>query len=113
MKNWSKKNENNTITVFSKSTYHGEDVMASAVCCAEDKFDFSVGKKLADARCIVKVCKKRISANKKRLAVAKKMLEYTETICRRANRDLTDAYKRYDDAIKTLEKVESEIANNQ
>ena len=46
--------------VIAMSTYAGKSVVGIARCAPEDSFDVEKGKKLAAARCTLKVAKKRL-----------------------------------------------------
>ena len=46
--------------VIAYSTYAGQGVRGIAKCAPDDKFDIEFGKKLAAARCNVKVARKRL-----------------------------------------------------
>jgi hypothetical protein len=66
------KNENGGITIVALSSYGGKPVKGYAKCDPRDDFDFEAGKKLAAARCNMKVAKKR------RARAAEKYLEALE-----------------------------------
>lgn len=56
----------NKTYVIAESTYAGIPIQAKAKCSPEDTFDLDFGKKLAAARCNLKICKKRYKvANEK------------------------------------------------
>lgn len=48
--------------VVAVSSYGGEKVRGVAKCAPEDGFDLEKGKKLAIARCALKIAKKRVKA---------------------------------------------------
>ncbi len=50
----------NARMVFAFSTYAGKPVLGVAKCAPEDEFDIEKGKKLAAARCNLKVAEKRM-----------------------------------------------------
>lgn len=47
-------------TVVARSTFAGRTVVGIAKCMPEDEFDIEQGKKLATARCNLKIAKKRL-----------------------------------------------------
>ncbi len=53
------KNENGGLTVVAASTYAGRTVKGYAKCDPRDEFDIEKGKKLAAARCNLKIAEKR------------------------------------------------------
>ena len=53
------KNENGGLTIVAASTYAGRTVKGYAKCDPRDEFDIEKGKKLAAARCNLKVAEKR------------------------------------------------------
>jgi hypothetical protein len=52
--------------VIAITTYAGKTVKAYAKCHSDDRFDVEFGEKLAQARCNVKVAKKRAARAKKK-----------------------------------------------
>lgn len=84
--------------VIAISTYAGRYVKGVAKCDPRDKFDLEKGKKLAAARCAVKIAEKRVKqANskymeatleaEKKFAYAHEMLDYVI----RSNNELLEA----------------------
>ena len=53
------KNENGGLTIVAASTYAGRTVKGYAKCDPRDEFDIEKGKKLAAARCNLKIAEKR------------------------------------------------------
>ena len=53
------KNENGGMTIVAASTYAGRIVKGYAKCDPRDEFDIEKGKKLAAARCNLKIAEKR------------------------------------------------------
>ena len=53
------KNENGGLTIVAASTYAGKTVKGYAKCDPRDEFDIEKGKKLAAARCNLKIAEKR------------------------------------------------------
>ena len=65
------KNEKGGTTVSAISTYAGKTVKGVAKCDPRDEFDVEKGKKLAAARCSVKIANKRVArASRKYLEAA-------------------------------------------
>ena len=61
--------------VIAISTYAGKTVKGEADCHPDDEFDIEFGEKLAEARCRVKVAKKRAARAKKKYIEAEKMMK--------------------------------------
>ena len=53
------KNENDGMTIAAVSTYAGKTVKGYAKCNPNDEFDIEKGKRLAAARCNLKIAEKR------------------------------------------------------
>ena len=53
------KNDNGGMTIVAASTYAGKTVKGYAKCDPRDEFDIEKGKKLAAARCNLKIAEKR------------------------------------------------------
>ena len=99
-------NEDNTKSsiVMAISTYNGKIVKGVAKCMSSDSFDLETGKKLAAARCDLKVCEKRKKAlEKKRAEIAKKLQELTHYYIRISN-NYDDAI---DECVKSFDRLES------
>ena len=65
------KNEKGGLTIVAASTYAGRTVKGYAKCDPRDEFDIEKGKKLAAARCSVKIANKRVArASRKYLEAA-------------------------------------------
>lgn len=70
------KNENGGTTVTAASTYAGRTVKGYAKCDPRDNFDVEEGKKLAAARCNMKIANKRVArASQKYLEAANAVAE--------------------------------------
>jgi cytochrome c556 len=70
------KNENGGTTVTAASTYAGRTVKGYAKCDPRDNFDVEEGKKLAAARCNMKIANKRVArASQKYLEAARAVSE--------------------------------------
>ena len=67
---------NNEDTVIAEQTFAGEKYRGKAVASHPDEFDYEIGKDIASAKCDVKICTARYKYAKKRLELAKEILEY-------------------------------------
>ena len=66
--------KNGNIQIIALSTYGGKVVKGKATCAPDDTYDEEIGKKLAAARCEVKVAQKRYKrATIKRFAAEKEV----------------------------------------
>ena len=88
--------------VIAISTYAGKTVKGEAACHPDDEFDTEFGEKLAEARCRVKVAKKRAARAKKKRIEAERMVED-------AMRHLTKMNNYSSDAEMELHKAKAEV----
>lgn len=111
IKQYDKENKDGSISkiIIALSTYAGKVVKGVAKCQPGDDYDFETGKKLAAARCDLKVCLKRKDrAFNKKHELALKLEEL--------QKQYDAASKYYDDAINeafiassNLRKIEEEL----
>ena len=95
--------------VVAVSTYAGKIVRGVAKCDPRDEFSVEDGKRLAAARCAVKVAKKR-NAN----AIKQKQNAYNELVAKqhrlqKMNDYVDDSRRDLDTAIKTLTDIETSM----
>ena len=79
--------------VVAVSSYKGRTIRGVAKCSEEDEFDLETGKKLAAARCAMKIAKKRVKYAKIQREHWLKMMSIQADI-------LTKAEDRYTDALE-------------
>ena len=79
--------------VVAVASYKGRTIRGVAKCSEQDEFDLETGKKLAAARCAMKIAKKRVKYAKREEEHWQRMIAF-ETEC------LTKAEDRYSDAIE-------------
>lgn len=95
--------------VVAASTYAGKTVRGVAKCSDDDTFDLEKGKKLAAARCNLKVAEKRLKRAQEKLERASidadKVNDYYDKMCYY----YSDADLDYDDACKALRKILEEL----
>ena len=60
--------------VIAVSTYAGKTVRGVAKCAPEDEFDLETGKKIAAARCAVRIAEKRVARAEQKVEEANVML---------------------------------------
>lgn len=79
-KEFTKKNEDGSLSkiIVAISTYSGKIVKGISKCCDTDSYSFEKGKKLAAARCDLKVCLKRKKRAAKKLEEAREALKRAE-----------------------------------
>ena len=92
--------------IFAVSTYAGRTVRASAKCADEDTYDEEIGKKLAAARCNVKVAEKRQSRAADKYCEAIKNLVAAEKLCSRMQAYFEDSTAALSDAVEELADLE-------
>lgn len=94
--------ENGSKKVIAVSTYAGKRVKGVAKCNPEDNFDLETGKKLAAARCNLKIAEKREARAEKK---------YNDAI---EQHNLMDCYLNrmknyYSDSLEAVAKAEDEL----
>ena len=85
-------------TMKATSTYCGKEVWATAKCDPRDNFSEEDGKKLAAARCNVKIADKRRARAKSKVNEAMMVLEIVYEDFLKAKRYADDAQRAYDKA---------------
>lgn len=101
------KNENDGTTVVAVSSYAGKPVKGYAKCDPRDEFDAEEGKKLAAARCNVKVANKRLArASQKYLEAAMKATEAAEYF-EKMKQYYMDSVDKADEAAEELRNIVS------
>ena len=85
------KNEKGGMTIAAASTYGGKTVKGYAKCDPIDTFDIEKGKKLAAARCNLKIAEKRRARAAQRFSEANRMVGEAKCFQRRMNRYLDDS----------------------
>ena len=97
--------DNKTIAI---STYAGKTVRGVAKTDPRDEFNAEYGRKLAAARCAVKIAKKRRARAEKMLKKAQhKMNEVCQYVERMKAYD-ADAKQDYSEAVYSLKEIENE-----
>ncbi len=92
-------------TVVAMSTFAGRTVVGVARCAPTDTFDLEIGKKIAAARCSVKIAEKRMKRAEECYAWAKECVEYwTERLAAMTKYD-NDSIEAYKDAVATLAEI--------
>lgn len=81
--------------IYAVSTYCGRTVRGSAKCADEDQFDEDKGRKLAAARCNVKVCEKR------QMRAANKLCDAIEAL-EAATKEYNHMKQYFDDSTEAL-----------
>lgn len=88
--------------VYAVSSYCGRKVCGTATCAPDDEFDLEKGKKLAAARCNLKVAEKRLRRAARKHNESGLILQEV----RRINQDMqayhADASKAFDEACDEL-----------
>lgn len=98
------KNKNGGTTISAVSTYAGRTVKGYAKCDPSDTFDIKKGKKLAAARCNLKVSEKRLKRATEKYMEASKAAD-------EAIKYFNDMKQYYMDAVDQLDDAAEEIRN--
>lgn len=111
-KTYKQKNEDGTTStvVVAISTYAGKSVKATARCMESDEFSLEKGKRLAAARCDLKVCLKRRARAFKRFSEAMQNYEIISNEYNRMGNYYSDATAEVEDSMRRLEAIEQELA---
>ena len=97
----------NGTKIIAISTYAGKTVKGVAKADPRDKFDESVGKKLAIARCAAKIAKKRQKRAERKIAEAQRQLDAAKAHYDKMAQYLADA--KYDAGITALQLCQYEV----
>lgn len=95
-------------TVVALSTFAGKTVVGVARCAPTDVFDVEIGKKIAAARCTVKIAEKRMKRAAACMANAKEGLAWWQKRFEQMLKyeaDSTSAYEQSAAALANLEKL--------
>lgn len=92
--------------IYAVSTYCGRTVRGSAKCADEDQFDEDKGRKLAAARCNVKVCEKRRNRASDKLIEAINKLDDAMAEYNRMKQYFEDSTDLLIEATEELEELE-------
>lgn len=95
--------------VVAVSTYGGKRVRASAKCAPGDIFDLEKGKRLAAARCALKISKKRLKRASQKFQEADRMYDDIRRYFYRTHRYYVDAANQFQEISGELNKLEAEI----
>lgn len=77
--------------VVAATSFQGQTVRGTAKCNEQDEFDLETGKKLAAARCAMKIAKKRVKYAKIQREHWLKMMSFQADILMKAEDRYTDA----------------------
>lgn len=94
--------------VIALSTFAGKTVRGVAKCSPEDTFDVEYGKRLAAARCNLKIAKKKIVRGEARMDRVNKFLAIANAEKKSAQVYIADAVEKHVDALNLLDKILSE-----
>lgn len=98
-------------TVVAVSTYAGKTVRGVAKCNSADEFALETGKKLAGARCNVKIAARRVKNAKNKRAEAVAALEAAQKRVAEMNAYYDDAVACHETAVAELEEVLNTVAS--
>ena len=93
-------------TVVAFSTFAGKVITGVAHCAPEDTFDVEIGKKIAAARCSVKIAEKRMKRAEDCYAWAKECVEYWTAEEEKMKHYESDSVEAYKKAVAALAEVE-------
>ena len=97
-------------TVVAVSTYAGKTVRGVAKCDPADEFALDTGKRLASARCTVKIAAKRVKNAENRRAEALAALEAAQKRAFEMDSYYNDALACQEVAVSELEEVLNTVA---
>lgn len=93
-------------TVVALSTFAGKAVTGVAHCAPEDTFDIEVGKKLAAARCSVKIAEKRVKRAEACYMAAVEAMKYWSDRLAKMKHYKDDSIIAFDAAFDALANIE-------
>jgi hypothetical protein len=96
-------------TIVAMSTFAGKTVVGVARCAAEDTFDIEAGKRLAAARCNLKIAEKRMKYAEHCYTLACKYAEHWKNEKTKMATYDSDSTKAYLDAVANLAEVEKDF----
>ena len=108
-KEFIKKNEDGSQSkiIAAISTYGGKIVKGISKCCDTDSYSFEKGKKLAAARCDLKVCLKRKNRADMKLAEAREALTKAEAHYNAMEHYYFDSIEQWLESSARLNKIET------
>ena len=93
-------------TIVALSTFAGKTVVGVARCADTDEFNIETGKKIAAARCSVKIAEKRMKRAEECYAYAVEAMKYwTEELEKMKHYD-ADSVEAYKKAVAALAEIE-------
>ena len=95
--------------VIAVSTYGGRTVRGVAVCADGDNFDIEKGKRLAAARCNMKIAEKRAARAHRKWNEAARACGVAEAHYEKMNTYYDDALEAVDKAMQEIEALEAEF----
>ena len=96
-------------TIVAMSTFAGKVIVGVARCAPTDEFDIETGKKIAAARCSVKVAEKRMKRATYCLEDAAAGLAWFQKRFEQMRKYLDDSVSAYQTAAVTLAEVEKTV----
>lgn len=93
-------------TVVALSTFAGKTVVGVARCAPTDVFDVEIGKKIAAARCTVKIAEKRMKRAETCGAIASEYLAYWTARKTQMEKYELDSVAAYEKAVEDLAALE-------
>ena len=96
-------------TIVAMSTFAGKTVVGVARCAEEDEFNIETGKKIAAARCSVKIAEKRMKRAEDCHSFAHDCVEFwTERLEKMARYD-ADSVEAYKKTVAALAEIEEKF----
>ena len=96
--------------VYCMTFFAGKTVKGVAKCDPTDEFNLEDGKKLAKARCNVKVAKKKLKIKTQRRDAAIRELAVAQYHMNKAQEYTYEAELAYEACIEELEKIEAQLS---
>lgn len=96
-------------TIVALSSFAGKTVVGIARCAPSDVFDVETGKKLAAARCSLKIAEKRMKRAEVCRTLALEHLGWWQRRADRMNQYTSDSVAAYQSAVAALAELEKNI----
>ena len=93
-------------TIVAMSTFAGKTVTGVARCAPEDAFDINAGKKIAAARCSVKIAEKRVKRAETCYMIAVEAMKFWTDRLAKMKRYKDDAITAFEAAYDALTNIE-------
>ena len=94
-------------TIVAMSTFAGKVIAGVARCAPSDEFDIETGKKIAAARCSVKVAEKRMKRARLCYEIAVEAADYWNKRLAKMTKYRVDSERAFESAVDALATIEN------